>query len=169
MISKYILTISMLLLLLLSCNKSQNTGEGAQADIDTTVELVDPPPLNEVKIVPPPPLPKDEEIQDPGTQPPSIHEFVLVEREPAPINLDEVKRMIGYPAAAREAQIEGKVIVRILIDEQGNYLQNSVLIDPHPLLTKAVVAYVPKIKFSPAIQDGHPVKFWITLPFDFKP
>ncbi len=166
---KHILTIGVLLLLLLSCNKTQNTGDGAQADADTIVTLTDPPPLNEVKIVPPPPLSEDEEIQDPGTQPPGIHEFVLVEREPAPTNLDDVKRMIGYPAAAYEAQIDGKVIVRILIDEKGNYLKHSVLKDPHPLLTQAVVAQVPKIKFSPAIKDGHPVKLWVTLPFDFKP
>ncbi|MCS7152635.1 MAG: energy transducer TonB [Bacteroidia bacterium] len=41
--------------------------------------------------------------------------FVLIEKEPVATNLEEIKRRIGYPPLAKEAGIQGKVIVRVLV------------------------------------------------------
>lgn len=99
---------------------------------------------------------------------PSPNEFIMVEKEPVVLNMDELKQMIGYPPQASEREIEGKVIIRILLDEEGNYLKDTVLRDPNPILTKAVRDKINLIRFEPAIQNKKPVKFWFTIPFEFK-
>jgi TonB family protein len=98
----------------------------------------------------------------------SPNEFVLLEMEPVPLNLNELKRLIGYPRAAMEAEIEGKVIMRVLIDERGQYVKHLVIKDAHPYLTDAVTSKISAIRFTPGIQKGKAIKVWVTIPFDFK-
>ncbi|MEY3444273.1 MAG: hypothetical protein RLZZ519_2554 [Bacteroidota bacterium] len=95
-------------------------------------------------------------------------DFVLLEKEPAPVNLDQLKGLIGYPPMAKEAEIEGKVIVRVQVDKNGQYVKHLVIKDPHPILTKAVTDKINMLNFTPGIQAGKPIKVWVTIPFDFK-
>jgi protein TonB len=88
--------------------------------------------------------------------------------EPKPVNMDEIKKLIGYPPMAKEAEIQGKVVVRVLVDKTGHYVKHLVLKDPHPLLTKGVTDKLPELKFTPGRQNNQPVKVWVTIPFDFK-
>lgn len=96
------------------------------------------------------------------------NEFVLLEKEPSPVNLDQLKGLIGYPPMAKEAEIEGKVIVRVQVDKEGKYVKHIVIKDPHPILTKAVTDKINMLSFTPGIQAGKPIKVWVTIPFDFK-
>lgn len=96
------------------------------------------------------------------------NDFILLEKEPVPVNLDDLKRAIGYPAAALDSEIQGKVIVRMKINEQGMYMSHVVIKDPHPVLTHAVSAKLSMLRFTPGIQKGRPIKVWVTIPFDFK-
>ncbi|MCS7189490.1 MAG: energy transducer TonB [Bacteroidia bacterium] len=107
-----------------------------------------------------PPLTR-EEIPDPFAQP-------NVTEEPQPLNLEEIKSLIQYPPLAKEAGIQGKVVVRILVDEEGKYLRHLVINSPHKFLTEAVEKELPNIRFSPARLDTIPVKYWVTIPFNFK-
>jgi periplasmic protein TonB len=102
-----------------------------------------------------------------GTDEPPMDGFVLLEKEPVPVNLDELKGLIGYPSLAKEAEIEGKVTLRVLVDSHGNYVKHAVLKDPHPILTKAVTDKINQLKTTPGIQAGKPIKVWVTLPFNF--
>lgn len=96
------------------------------------------------------------------------NDFMLVDKEPVPMNLAEVNKMIGYPPDAIASKIEGKVIARILVDEKGTYVKHIILKDPHPILTNAVESKISNLTFKPAIQNGKPIKLWYTIPFDFK-
>lgn len=87
---------------------------------------------------------------------------------PAPINMNEVQQVIGYPYAAIQANIEGYVILKILVDENGDYLKHIVLTSPHPILLKAVEEQVSNLKFTPAYQGGKTIKYWLVVPFKFK-
>ena len=69
---------------------------------------------------------------------------------------------------AKEAEIEGKVIVRVQVDKEGKYVKHLVIKDPHPILTKAVTDKINMLSFTPGIQAGKPIKVWVTIPFDFK-
>jgi protein TonB len=99
---------------------------------------------------------------------PDPNEFIMVEQEPKPTNLDEIKKKIGYPPMAQQAGIQGKVIVKVLLDKTGAYANHKVIKSPHNQLTDAVVAQIKTLRCTPAIQAGKPIKFWITIPFDFK-
>lgn len=121
---------------------------------------------------------KWEEIEDgvgnafteakPTTDEIGYKDFVFLDKEPAPVNMEDVKRLIGYPPLAVEAEIEGKVVVRVQVSTDGQYLKHVVIADPHPILTNEVAKFLSKIQFTPGIQSGKPIKVWVTIPFDFK-
>ncbi len=94
--------------------------------------------------------------------------YVVVEKEPQPINIDEIKKRIGHPPAAKEAGIQGKVIVRVLVGKNGKYERHIVIKSPHKILTEAVEKELPNLEFTPGIQAGKPIKVWVTIPFDFQ-
>jgi TonB family protein len=62
-----------------------------------------------------------------------------------------------YPAIAAFAHVQGRVPVRVLIDEDGN-VENAQAEGGHPLLQAAAVTAAFRAKFSPTIQSGKPVK-----------
>lgn len=93
--------------------------------------------------------------------------FMLLDKEPRPVNMDMLKQMIGYPELAKEARIEGKVILRIQTDKYGNYVRHKVLKDPHAILTNAVTSRIQHLRMTPGIQGGKPIPVWVTVPFVF--
>ncbi|MEO0895479.1 MAG: energy transducer TonB [Bacteroidota bacterium] len=99
---------------------------------------------------------------------PDPNEFIFAEQQPQPVNMDDIKKLIGYPQIARDAGIEGNVVVRVLVDKKGNYKDHRVINQVHPILSKAVQKELPKLRFTPAIQGGKPIQFWVNIPFNFK-
>lgn len=99
---------------------------------------------------------------------PKMEEYQEVEQLPVPLNLMDIKREIGYPKAARESGIEGKVIVRIKVEKDGTYAAHEVLFSDHDLLQQAVEDKLESLTFEPAMDKGVAVPFWVNLPFAFK-
>lgn len=129
----------------------------------------------EKAITPPTPktLNKEMELSDAPTintdeEEPSPDDFIMVTQEPSPLNMEEVSRLIGYPKAASKKNIQGQVVIRVLIDKEGNYKRHTVVRKAHPLLQNAVEAHITKLKFSPAIQGDEPIMFWVNIPLNFK-
>jgi periplasmic protein TonB len=83
--------------------------------------------------------------------------------EPQPLNLDSVTMLIHHPSIC----VEGKLIVRILLDANGKYVKHIVLKTPHQLCTEAVEPFLQYIRFVPATMGGKAVKSWVTIPFKF--
>ena len=98
--------------------------------------------------------------RDPG---PDI--FIGADEEPVAINISDIVSLIGYPQLARDANIEGTVVARILVDKLGNYERHIIAREVHPFLQEAVEKHLSKLKFSPAIQGNRPIKFWVNVPF----
>ena len=73
-----------------------------------------------------------------------------------------------YPEMARRAQIEGTVIVKVLVGPDGNVKDAQVLQGVNPLLNNAALAAARKCKFIPGKQRNIPVKAWMALPFNFR-
>ncbi|NBV12822.1 MAG: energy transducer TonB [Sphingobacteriia bacterium] len=107
-------------------------------------------------------------VEAPKDDTPDPNDFILAEKEPAPVNMSEFKKNIGYPPQAKEANISGKVILKVLVDKEGNIEKHILVKSPHPLLANACVAQLPLLKFTPAVQAGKPIKFWVVVPVDFK-
>lgn len=99
---------------------------------------------------------------------PDPNRFVFAQEQATPLNMDDVKRATGYPLIAREAGIEGAVMMRILVDSKGRYVKHYVAKAAHPLLTKEVEIALPFLVFTPAIQSGKPIPFWVNIPYNFK-
>lgn len=94
--------------------------------------------------------------------------YIPVEKFPEPVNMDAVRSKIEYPHICKEANIQGKVFVKILVDKEGKPIKHKVLRSPHDLLTQACVKEIYGLKFTPGVQSGKPIKVWVSVPFDFK-
>ncbi len=81
-----------------------------------------------------------------------------------------LKRAIPrYPDALREKGVEGRVIVKVLIDEQGRVIRTRILKSArHAELDSAAVAAARMFRFEPGKVQKSPVKVWMTIPFTFR-
>lgn len=116
------------------------TIEAAFADPQTTI------------VIPPP-----EEEEEP------VVPFAELSERPV-----EIKRVNPvYPELARKAGIEGKVVVKALINTKGD-VEEVVILKSHPLLNQAAVDAAKQFKFKPGKQRDRYVKVWMSIPFTFK-
>jgi protein TonB len=75
---------------------------------------------------------------------------------------------INYPESAKKAGIEGKVIVRFCIDEEGRTSLVSVLKAVDPDLDAEAIRVVSALpRFQPGRQGGKPVPVWFMVPVSF--
>ncbi len=77
---------------------------------------------------------------------------------------------VVYPPIARQQRTEGRVVVLVLVDENGNVsetrLQQGL---PQAAVNNAVLAGVKSAKFRPATKNGLAVKMWRPVIVDVKP
>ncbi|NQV37005.1 MAG: energy transducer TonB [Candidatus Marinimicrobia bacterium] len=74
-----------------------------------------------------------------------------------------------YPEIAREAGIEGQIIIQVYIDESGDVTETVVLKSiPNTGLDEAAIEAIRITKFKPAMQKDKPVGVWISIPIQFK-
>ncbi len=97
----------------------------------------------------------------------TIYQSFEVEKAPEAVNLDQVKGSMIYPSLALEAQIEGKVSVKVLVNETGDVIKIGSISGPEVFYDE-VKEKSSFLKFTPGLQNGKPVKVWVTVPFNFK-
>lgn len=93
---------------------------------------------------------------------------VITRIDPQPQNLDQVMQAIGYPIKAREAGVQGTVLLAVQVSATGAVLQAHVLRSPHTLLSDAVLAHASSIQFAPGQQGGQPTTLWVQVPLRFR-
>lgn len=98
-----------------------------------------------------------------GNEEPGMDDFVAVEQNPVPLG----RPNIVYPIFAKKAGLEGKVVVKALIDETGT-VTKIVVIAGDDVFKEAAVSAIQNLKFKPAINGNRAVKVWITYPVVFK-
>ena len=62
-----------------------------------------------------------------------------------------------YPPLARQARIQGKVLLQAVISKDGS-IENLHLINGHPMLTQAAMDAVKQWKYKPYLLNGEPVE-----------
>jgi TonB family protein len=62
-----------------------------------------------------------------------------------------------YPPLARQARIQGAVVLHVIITKSGD-VKNVQLISGHPMLAPAAIAAVKQWKYQPYSADGEPVE-----------
>ena len=93
---------------------------------------------------------------------PSEGEFVYYEDEPVPVTRVEP----AYPEFAREAQIQGKVVLHVLVGKDGR-VKNVKVIKGVTGLNEEAVKAIQKWVFKPALSNNKPVAVWVEVPMDF--
>lgn len=92
-------------------------------------------------------------------------DFVAVEKDPEFVN----RVQAVYPEMAKRAGIEGKVIVKVLVGKNGKPEKAQIIKNPGTdIFDEAVINAVMNSTYTPAIQNGRPVKVWLMVPFVFK-
>jgi len=88
---------------------------------------------------------------------------------PAPVGgMAAIGEHIQYPAAAREAGVEGEVIVEVRVSETGHVDDLRLLRSVRADLDSAAMAAVRGVAFHPAMKDGKPVAVRVAIPIRFR-
>jgi len=93
---------------------------------------------------------------------PNEGEFVYYEDEPVPVT--QVKP--NYPEFAREAQIQGTVVLHVLVGKDGRVKNVKVIRSVKGLDDEAVRA-IKQWVFKPALSNNKPVAVWVEVPLQF--
>ncbi|MDM7916062.1 MAG: energy transducer TonB [Candidatus Eisenbacteria bacterium] len=96
-----------------------------------------------------------------GPSPPP-DDFHAVEERPVLISLSAPV----YPDIARSAGIEGLVLVRALVAEDGQ-VHEAIVVEGSEMLEDAAVDAVRRAVFRPALQQHRPVAVWVEVPLRF--
>ncbi len=124
----------------------------SQQEIAQTTGSVDASGDNSQIVVQPP---ADEEL-------PKFGEYVYVEELPEAIT----KVPPTYPDIAREAGVDGTVLVQALVGKDGKVkdvrVQKSI-----PMLDASAIAAVKQWVFKPALSNNKPVAVWVAVPVRF--
>jgi TonB family protein len=72
-----------------------------------------------------------------------------------------------YPLAAKQAMIDGDVVVQAVIDKNGNVSEATVISGP-PILRDAALTAVRHWKYSPSILNGQPMASAATVTLKFR-
>jgi protein TonB len=97
---------------------------------------------------------------------PDPNDFVDVEQEPKP--LVSMDSLFVYPEEAQKNGIEGKVLLRMLINEKGQVTKVAIDRGAAPILNDAAERVAWKMKFTPAIANGHPIRVWLSQTISFR-
>ena len=95
-------------------------------------------------------------------KPPNFNDYVYVEELPEAIT----KVPPSYPDAAREARVEGTVMVQALVLKDGT-VGDIKIVKSIPELDAAAAACVRQWRFKPALAKGQPVAVWVAVPVKF--
>ena len=77
-------------------------------------------------------------------------------------------RTLEYPERAKQRDIEGNVVVSVLIGKDGR-VKNMKILESNPpgVFDEAVKQSIPQWTFDPAQYKNRNVKVWATIPIDF--
>ena len=95
--------------------------------------------------------------------------FMVVEDPPELVGgMSALQESISYPEVAKEAGIEGRVIVQFIVDQDGSVTNPKVTRGVQEVLDQAALNAVKAQEFKPGRQDGETVKVQMSLPVTFK-
>lgn len=119
--------------------------------------------LSDTGYLPPPPkkqeAPEEESEED---------FFVAVEQMPVlKGGLESIQERIKYPEMAKKANIQGRVYVQFIVNEDGEVENPVILRGIGGGCDKEALRVIKDAKFSPGLQRGRPVRVKYSLPIIF--
>ena len=109
------------------------------------------------------PVAEEEEVEE------DSEIFMVVEEMPQMIGgIKKLYEFIEYPTIAKEAGLQGTVVVNIVINKDGTPGDVTVMKSVHAILDEAAVNAIQKVRFTPGKQRGKPVRVRMSIPVRFK-
>lgn len=114
------------------------------------------------------------DVKQAVTQVEEDHVYQVVEQMPQfpggeTALMSSIAQNLKYPVIAQENGIQGKVIVRFLVEKDGSISKVEVVRSLDPACDKEAIRLIKLLpKFIPAKQNGVAVAVWYTLPIAFK-
>jgi protein TonB len=96
--------------------------------------------------------------------------FVAYDEAPVPIGgYEAIMRAVKYPEIAREAGIEGTVVLQVYVNKRG-FVEDVKVLKGVPMtgLDEAAIKGIKKVRFKPAMQRDIKVDVWIAVPVKFR-
>ena len=96
---------------------------------------------------------------------PPSEKFVATDELPVPVNVV----IPEYPPLAREAGIEGTVLLKALVDKEGR-VRDAIIFKASGSsagFEEVALEVIYKVKFKPAISNNQPVAVWVVYPVRF--
>jgi TonB family protein len=97
--------------------------------------------------------------------PPPARLFEATEVDEQPVSMHPLSA--SYPDLAREAGVEGLVVVRVLVGPDGR-VHDAVVVKSVPMLDAAALEAARRATFQPALLNNRPVSCWVAVPFRFR-
>lgn len=94
---------------------------------------------------------------------PSPDDYVAFEKAPELVSMQQP----DYPDLAREAGVEGTVLIRVLVGEDG-FVKDQIIVQSVPMLDDAAASAAQTAVFKPALQKDKPVAVWMVIPIEFR-
>ncbi len=185
-------TVALILMILMFLFVKNVKVEAYQAETNVEVQVEEIPEIERIEEPPPPPKPKlppqieeatdeeaaqeEEEIEFESTEfneletppPPQIADtaidFFKVEVKPKLVKAAKPE----YPEIARKAGIEGRVVVLMIVDTNGNVVDAKVLQSTNEIFNEPALKAAYQHKFTPAMMKDRKVKVKVIRPFVFK-
>jgi TonB family protein len=100
---------------------------------------------------------------------PLPEQFIPIDEGYDPRPIQNLQQLVQYPDLARRSGLEGKVLLGLLIGLDGRV--EAVDIDKssgYQVLDNSAADAMRNARFTPALQDGHPVRVWYEAPIEFR-
>ena len=92
-----------------------------------------------------------------------------LDKIPMPVDgIKSIMENVKYPEEAKKAGEEGKVLVKAVINTNGDVIKTAILKSATPALDEAALEAIKKTKFTPGIKDEKFVQAEVTIPVLFK-
>ena len=132
-----------------------------ELDLDASLDLDEP----LFDLPPPPPTPAEEEVDEE----PEMEIFVVVEQMPEIIGgSGKVYEYLEYPPIARQAGMEGLVVIQVVVNTDGNPVDPVVARSAGEVLDRAAMDAVMQLRFVPGKQRGRAVRVRMAIPIRFR-
>ena len=87
----------------------------------------------------------------------------VVDQKPVPLNSPQPR----YTKEARDNKIQGIVLMKLLVGTDGTVKQAKILRGLPDGLDEQAIQAAWQVHFRPAMKDGQPVSFWVTMQIEF--
>ncbi|MCA0269323.1 MAG: TonB family protein [Bacteroidetes bacterium] len=135
--------------------------DGPQEQPPTIAERQKPEPFIPNQSSPPDPILPPAPSSTEKTPPPDV-----IEIDVAPVRISSADP--AYPSELQRKGIEGRVIARAWIGEDGVVHDVQILRSDHPMFNESTIDALRSWRFRPALKQGQPVAIWLTIPVRFR-